>query len=94
MLLTYLIRDGFDLGGCQQNLQFFDAKVADTNAPASASVSRPPRSENRRQDRSLGKACSLDIFHLRPGRWNVWLGEPWVVDEIQVNIFNPKLLAV
>jgi hypothetical protein len=29
---------------------------------------------SRRQDRSLGKACFLDIFHLSPSRWNVWPG--------------------
>ena len=44
-----------------------------------------------RQDRSLGKACILDCLHLSPGRWDVWLRKTRVVDEIQVNVFNPKL---
>jgi hypothetical protein len=40
---------------------------------------------------SLGKAQVLDVFHLSPSRRNVWLCETWVVNEVQVNIFNAEL---
>jgi hypothetical protein len=39
----------------------------------------------------LGKTCVLDGFHLSPSRRNIWLREIWMVNEVQVDVFNAKL---
>jgi hypothetical protein len=40
---------------------------------------------------ALGLALRLQVFHLRPSGRNVGCCEPWVVDEIEVDVFYAEL---
>jgi hypothetical protein len=60
---THLVDRRLDFCRCYQNLHVFDAKVADTNAPA---VSSQLVLQDYFTNHSLSKSVFLDLLHLRP----------------------------
>jgi hypothetical protein len=42
----------------------------------------------------LGETGSLYGFHLCPSRWNIRSRKIWVVDKIQIDVFDAKLYHV
>ena len=44
-----------------------------------------------KEECTLGEPVGLDLLHLRPSSWDVRLGEARIVNEVQVDILDPKL---
>ena len=59
-----------------------------------------PAKEERYQSTALDSCCllgetrSLYSFHLCPSRWNIRLRKIWVMDKIQIDVFDAELYHV